>query len=120
MVGGLVQFSNRLEQLLSFFEVYRLKQTSAQWLTTMPIKYVAWRFESRDIRFREGHDTDGPYVLQPGRVEIVVEGRNSAGVSLAYVEEGNSFNKMSIIDTTHRYRNRLQLLFHDVFSSRHA
>jgi hypothetical protein len=99
-----------------FFEVYRLKQTGAQWVTTMPIKYEAWRFESGDIIFREGHDTD----LKPSRVEIVFKGRNSAGRSLGYLEEGNSFNKMSIIDTTHRYRNRLQLLFHNVFSSRHA
>ncbi|MDA1308816.1 MAG: cyclic nucleotide-binding domain-containing protein [Proteobacteria bacterium] len=68
----------------------------------MSIEYETRRFESGDVIFREGSDADGFYVLQSGRVEIVVEGPNSAQLSLAYVEEGDSFGEMSIVDATPR------------------
>jgi CRP-like cAMP-binding protein len=82
---------------------------------------ILFRFDSGDVISRGGSAADGFYVLQSGRLKSVVEGPNSARTSLAYVEEGNSFGEMSIVDATPRhYRDRLRLLCDNIFSTRHA
>jgi len=82
---------------------------------------ILFRFDSGDVISRGGSAADGFYVLQSGRLKSVVEGPNSARPSLAYVQEGNSFGEMSIVDATpHHYRDRLGLLCGDIFSTRHA
>ena len=68
----------------------------------MSIDYATRRFEIGDVIFREGTEADGFYVLQSGRVEIQIEGPKGAQVSLAYVEAGDSFGEMSIVDDTPR------------------
>ena len=68
----------------------------------MSMEYETRRFEVGDVIFHEGDEPDGFHVLQSGRVEIVVEGPNNSQISLAYVEEGDSFGEMSIVDDTPR------------------
>jgi hypothetical protein len=68
----------------------------------MSIEYETKRFEIGDVVFQQGTEPDGFYVLQKGRVEIVVDGPNGSRVSLAYVEEGDPFGEMSIVDATRR------------------
>jgi CRP-like cAMP-binding protein len=68
----------------------------------MSMEYETRRFEVGDVIFLEGDEPDGFHVLQSGRVEIVVEGPNNSQISLAYVEEGDSFGEMSIVDNTPR------------------
>ena len=68
----------------------------------MSIEYETKRFEPGDVVFREGDEPDGFYVLQTGRVEIVADGPNNSRISLAYVEEGDPFGEMSIVDGTRR------------------
>jgi CRP-like cAMP-binding protein len=68
----------------------------------MSIEYETRRFEPGDVLFKQGDEPDGFYVLQAGRVEIVTEGPNGSSISLAYVEEGDPFGEMSIVDATRR------------------
>lgn len=68
----------------------------------MSIEYRTRRFETGDVIFQQGTEPDGFYVLQTGRVEIVVEGPNNSRISLAYVDEGDPFGEMSIVDATMR------------------
>ena len=68
----------------------------------MSIEYETRRFETGDVVFQQGTEPDGFYVLQTGRVEIVVDGPNNSRISLAYVEEGDPFGEMSIVDATRR------------------
>jgi len=68
----------------------------------MSIEYDTRRFTPGEVIFKEGESSDGFYVLQSGRVEIIVTGPTGASVSLAYVEEGDSFGEMSIVDGTNR------------------
>lgn len=68
----------------------------------MSIEYETRRFEIGEVIFRQDDDADGFYVLQSGRVEILVDGPSDARISLAYVEGGDSFGEMSIVDGTPR------------------
>ncbi len=68
----------------------------------MSIEYETKRFEPGEVIFQEGDAPDGFYVLQTGRVEIVTDGPNKSRISLAYVEEGDPFGEMSIVDGTAR------------------
>ena len=68
----------------------------------MSIEYETKLFEPGDVIFQQGTEPDGFYVLQKGRAEIVVDGPNQSRISLAYVEEGDPFGEMSIVDATTR------------------
>src|SRR6185436_13852199 len=70
----------------------------AELITDLGAAVDLFRFDTDDIIFREGDAADGLYLVVEGSVRISKCGRGSQQETLGFIQPGNFFGEMALID----------------------